>query len=180
MIVSDGKTVDPVVRARHPLDPYDPIRNHRGADGCRQRIPDTEFDGSKTPDPVLLEDEHRVVVRDRERPPLPRLDPDERLGCPVDRDRRNPPDARTPILVDGLRGEGSNGVRPEGACVVEIGPGEVELLDDKVPDRNSSPGTLIVPDLDLGLAKEAVAPFCCVEERVGIPNVRPGEPEEAA
>lgn len=55
--------------------------------------------------------------------------------------------------------------------------GEVEVLEDELPDRDLRPGAVVV-DLDDRIPVEAVPPLRGMEERVGVADVRLREPDQ--
>ena len=65
-------------------------------------------------------------------------------------------------------------IRPQ---PVDAGPGEIEILDHELPDRHRLP-VPPVKELEFRVTVKAVPPFRCMEERVGIPDVRPRYPDD--
>src|SRR5208337_3319140 len=96
---------------------------------------------------------------------------------PVDGNRSDPAQVHSAGCVDSPREVRADRIRIIRAQPVEAGLADIEILENEFPYGEVRPGFTVI-DLDLGVAVEAVPALGRMEERVGIPDICPGKPDD--
>jgi len=171
------QAIHPLVLTRLVINGDDAVREDHSSFPYRQSITDFYLHGPDLSQVINIPDQHGMIRGDLQFFSPLCFKPDQVLWCPVNRDCGEFSQVNHPAAVHAPDTGRSDRVSIERAGVVHTGLSEIKPFKDKLANRHFMHAGL-VRILNQGITMQAVPPLGGMEERVSVPDVRLGKPDD--